>query len=444
MRKKVLVRAAIFISVLLFIFQGILMYREYTSYQGVLHQQVDKVIKIRVDAIGESIFYNALKHPSYYYRNFTKDQDSHDQDSSSKGFGLPANIFLYTINGKNASTLFSSFKISDANQFEAYLRTENFSGFQELNTLQFASKDDGKLVVAYNNKQCVVVYNPTREDVNDIFRDMLLDDKTLNTTQTIYRTLKDADAHINYLSPTDHLSINFKDGKAVFSGSLALGAEYEVSSEMNYPKFSEESSLKFFMNLKTSKHFEAITIQDITIVPDSILKYYNGHMLLELAGTTIQHDSIVTYEYNDDFEKVEVKTVSVKEVPEINLMLSANSKNFLSYLQHASIVNDNYLNANIVPLYQFKVDTTANTIQLSTHLSKIIRSDQTSYNGVFGLEIDFEKLKSQNHFSMINDYLNKTKILNLKGTLVNKTSMAIEGELQLKAQDINAMAQLIF
>ena len=444
MKKKVILRAAIFISVLLLIFQGVLAYRDYASYKGVLHQEVDNIVKIHVDAIGKSMFYNAIKHPIYYYGRYTKDRDTLDDKTSGKGFGLPAHLFIYTIKGKKRSTLFSSFRISDAEDFEVYLKEQQFSDFQELNTLQIASRNNGKIMVAFSHKQCVVVYNPTHENVNDIFTDLLLEDKTLEDTEEIYKKLKNAAAHINYISLTNRLGINFKNGKAVFSGAIALASDFEVPAETDYPKFSEESSVQFFMNLKSSRSFEAIAIHDITIAPDSISPYYNGHLMLELAGTTQQKDTVVTYEYNDDFEKVGVKTFGIKDVPEINLILSAAPKNLLDYFKNASIVTGDKLNDKIFPLYQFKVDTTPNNFELSTNLSKAIASPQVTNNGVFGLEIDFEKLKAQNHFPILQDYLNEGRDLKLKGQLHNKNTIAIEGHLQLKLEDIHAMTQFIF
>lgn len=443
MRKRFL-KAAIFISVLLLIFQGFLMYRDNASYNGVIHQNADKIIKIRVDAIGKSMFYNALKHPAYYYHNLKKERDTIDEKTPGKGFYLPANIFLYTIKGKEESTVFSSFGISDVERFKAYLKGEGFSDFKSLSTFQIASKSKGKLAIAYSEKQCVVVYNPSHENVNDIFMDLLQKNNTLQKSQDVYKKLKDADEHINYMALTDHLDINFKDGKVVFSGNIALASEFEVPTESYFPRFSEGSSLKFFLNLNTSRHFEATTIQEVRIAPDSILKYYKGNLMIELAGATQQQDSIVTYEYNDNFEKVEVKTASIKKVPEINLVVSTVTKDLLNYLQNASIIRDDKLNPKLFPLYQFKVDTTTRNFQLSTHFSKTIEKAQVSYNDVFGLEIDFIKLKEQNHFPIMEDYLNMSTILKLKGTLHNSNIIAVEGHLELKVKDINVMAQLIF
>ena len=123
--KKTVIRAAIVISVLLLIFKGFLMYRNYASYSNVIHKDAVNIVKIHVDGIVTSIAYNAIKNPNYYSKIPEKDKDTtEDKDSRGKGFGIPASIFLYTIKGKSASTIFTSFKISDANDFKDYLKRE--------------------------------------------------------------------------------------------------------------------------------------------------------------------------------------------------------------------------------------------------------------------------------------------------------------------------------
>lgn len=442
--KKIILRAAIFISVLLLIFQGILMYRDYVSYHNVIHEHADKIIKIRVDAIGKSMLYDALLHPVYYYNHLKQDKDSIDDEKPDKGYGFPANIFVYTIKDKKASTLFSSFKISNAENFKFYLIAEGFSGFENVDNFQTASKNDKKLNVAFNDKRCVVVYTPSKEEVRDIVADLLLEGKYLSKTQDLYKKLKHASADISYISGRDDISINFKDGKAEVSGNLELPSDVEVLKEIVLTEFSPESSLSFYLNINTSRHFDPIIIEAVTISPDSINRYYKGAMSLELAGKTPQQDSIVSYEYNDNFEKVEVKTAITKEVPEINLMVSAKSKELLNYLVKASIIKNGKLNYELFPLYQFKVDTTANKFQLSTNASKIIDSAQISYNDVFGLEIDFVKLKAQNQITILEEYFNAATNLKLNGKLHHGNSMTIDGQLKLKLADINGMAQLIF
>lgn len=443
--KKFLLRAAFVIIVLLLIFKGILMYRDYTSYQRVIHEDVDKVIKISVDAIGKSMAYNAMKHPIYYYHLRNRERDTiEDKKSPGKGFSLPANIFLYTIKGKNKTTFFTSFRISDTANFRAFLKTENFSEFHDFKNIQIASKNADKLSVAFNDDQCVIVYNPTKENVDDIFIDLLLNKKFLQEDASIYKQIKSADAHLSYLSSTDNLSVNFKDGKIKLSGFLSLPSGTEMPSEPALPEFSKESSMRFYLNLKTSEHFDSFTLNDITIEPDSISKYLHGHFMMEVAGITQQQDTIITYDYNDDFEKVAVSTLSAKEVPKINVNLSASSKHLLAYLENAGMVNEGRLNRKLLPLYQFKVDTTARGFQLSTNLSKKIKSKITDHKAVFGLDIDFVKLQQQQDFIWIQPYLKKAIDLKIKGELELENMISVAGELQLENEEINAMTQLIF
>lgn len=443
--KKIVIRAAIIVSVLLLIFQGFLMYRNHVSYIGVIHKDAQKIIKIRVDALGKSVVYNALKHPFYYFKQLEKNQDTiEDEVKIEKGFGLPANLVIYTIEGKKDPTLFSSFRIADAHSFKVYLKAQQFSNFRDLKTFQVASKNDDKISVAFHENQCVIVYNPTKENVDDIFTELLLDGKVMATNTPIFKKIKDANAHINYVSSTDELAINFSDGKIACIGNMLLPPDIDVTNMGGYPEFSNESSLKFYLNLKSSRHFEVFSFKEITVAPDSISKYLRGNIMLEFAGKTAQPDSIITYEYTDDFEKVEVIALHPKDVPEINLTLSANSKGLINYLQSASIVQGDKFTPELFPLYQFKIDTSATHLQLSSNLSKTMGSPTNSHSQVFGLQIDFVKLHEQQHFPFMETYIKEAVALKLEGKLKTKNRIAIEGEIQLRDENINAMTQFLF
>ena len=192
--KKIIKGAAIIIGVLLLILVGVLIYRNLTSYKHVIHKDADAIVKIRVDAIKRSVIWDAIKHPMYYYR-FQKDQDSIDDYLKGKGFTIPANIFLYTIKGKNMSTVFTSFKITNTEDFKLFLRKEfKMKETSNIEGMRVAKTDDEKMLAAFTDDQCVLVYNPKKEPVDSIFKDILLDRKTLSDSDSLFNMVRDANS----------------------------------------------------------------------------------------------------------------------------------------------------------------------------------------------------------------------------------------------------------
>lgn len=444
--KKVFIKAAIVISVLLLIFKGFLMFRNYTSYKNVIHKDANKIVKIHVDGIIKSMAYNAIKNPSYYYNNSKKDKDTIDEpDKKGKGFGIPANVFLYTIKGKSESTIFTSFKISNAKDFKDYLKNEHsIYDSHTLKSITVAKSKDENVLVAYNDKQCVIAYNPNKDMVDNVFTDVLSDHKTLRHDNTLFSKLKDTDAHISFIAHDDVATINFNDGAVVIKGNILLPEHIKIPTETTLPQFSDHSSVTFYMNMLSTKTQKKVTFKSFDIELDSINRYYKGSFALETAGSTTQIDSIVTYEYNDDFEKVEAYTLSEKQIPEITVQLSANSKGLMNYLENTNIINSGMLNKAAFPLYQVKIDTTAMGLQASTNLVKSLPTKRLSHTECFALNVDFEKLKEQNQFPIITPFLGNLIHLKLKGSTTSGSNLQVEGKVQLKNENINAIAQLIF
>src|SRR5690606_11992893 len=58
---------------------------------------------------------------------------------------------------------------------------------------------------------------------------------------------------------------------------------------------------------------------------DSLLYHYKGHIVLEWKGTVIQQDTIVNFDYDDNFELVETQEVVDKSVPEIYCSVLADA-----------------------------------------------------------------------------------------------------------------------
>ena len=445
-RRKILIRAAIIISVLLLIFKGVFMYRDYKSYTNAIHKNADKIIKVNIDGIGKTIAYNAIKHPIYYYKNSKSKKDTLEvKEKKDKGFSLPANVFLYTIKGKNATTVFTSFKISDKESFKNYLKNElKITEFKNLQTLIVATNKDNKLKIAFSDNQCVLVYNPSKENIDDVFIDILIENKTLKKGDVLVSKLKDTDEHIAYISGNDVLTLRFNDGEINLKGDFTLLEYLQIPNDKSYSKFSDDSSVKFYLNALMSKNSKPLIYKDITIESDSINSYYKGNFAIEMAKSTTQIDSVVTYEYNDDFEKVETLTASEKQVPEINIQLSGKPSKLYNYLESTSIINNGKLNKEIFPLYQIKIDTTKNGLYASTNFNKSPTQLEVTNPQVFVLDVDFKKLQDQNHFPIINTYLEKLLTLKIEGNLNTEKTLNVNGKMVLKDEKINSLIQLLF
>ncbi|AUC74629.1 hypothetical protein [Olleya sp. Bg11-27] len=440
--KKIVKRAAISISVLLLIFKGILMYRDYVSYHDVIHKNADHIVKVRVDGILQTIALNAVVNPSFYLKKENKKDSVIEEKDNGKGVSIPANVFLYTIKEYSKKTLFASLKISDTLDFKNYIESQfHITAFEITSRFTVGVNKDEKIQIAFNDKQCVVVYNPNKEDVNQVFVDLLNDGKTLDSSDPKWSAIKEANSHINYLTKNNTIDLDFKSGQVVVNGNVVLPVFLDVPKTLKGTRFSKDASITLDLNVLSTLKYISLNHNNFTIDTDSLNAYYKGHLALEVTKSTMQIDSIISYEYNDDFEKVETLTAVEKEVPEINIEVTSDGSKLYKYLENKAIINNGRLNKEVFPLYQLKVDSTENGLFASTNLKADFTPEDLENVNVLALNIDFKKLQEQNYFPMLNTYLEKLLTLEVNGTNSLDETIAIDGLIQLKNKEINALAQ---
>lgn len=442
--KKIILRAALVLLVLLLFLKGFLWYRESQSHDLWIHKNADVIFKINIDKISQTMIGNAILNPRYYYDFLKTSKDSPTKESPSKGFTIPANLFLYTLKNTAHSTVFTSFPIADSTQFEAFLKFHNFKDFDSLDNLRSAFRNENRIAIAFNGKRCFVAYSQTKESVEKYFQEILIDKNLLSSKNELVNRAINSDKHIAIIGEDYSLGLQFKNGQIKFSGKISHSDEIQVTAPRAISQFSLESSVQFFMNLNTKKRFENIQIDDFTIQPDSILKYYQGHLKMEVGASVPQQDTLITYEYNDDFEKVAIAKPIEKMVPEINIEIAAHSQLFYEYLEGSNLVENGVLNKDLFPLYQMAVWPKKYNLTLSTNLKSYSTQPLVERSEAFKLHIDFLKLIEQNHIQYFSQYFKNALDCNVYGFKSNDQTITIRGVLSMKNDNINAMTQFLY
>lgn len=442
--KKIIIRAAICISVLLLIFIGVLKYRDYMSYKNVIHKEASTIIKLSVDKTAKSIVFNALKNPSYYYDNNTKNKDSIKvKDSLKTGFSLPANIFIYTLKSKPSTTWFSVIKIKDSSDFSQYLSKKYaLKQISKNNNYTLYSNNKNTLTVAYNTEKSILIFNPSQANVDDVLLEIFTNKNTLIPNTETLDKLKKQDAHVSIVSPNKIINLMVKNGNLDIHGQLQLSNQFEIPKSLKSVNYSKNNSLQAYLNLIYKGNLGTVTIDTTTIHLDSINYNLNGHYSLFVDGKTQQEDTIVTYDYNDDFEKVPIKTLVNKDVPNINLQLDANASKLFQYLNNSNIVNQKTVNSKIFPLYQLHADTTNQDVLISTQKQANFSKLNTTAKHVFSLQVDFNQVKNQQLFTFFNFNLEQLNTLNISANQEDQNTLSINGKLSSKNKKINLLMQL--
>ncbi len=435
----------------------------YSNYQktavlkNVVHIDAESVLKVDLFDIKKTLVFDAFLSPKYYWDNveFKKNEKEKDTiDEQNKGINLePYALVFYTIkNAKN--TLFTTLPITNINDFEAYALKYTSDKNISINKgdYSYAIDKKSKMVYAWNSSYLAIAISPkiVYEDYKQIFDDVLLENKLISDTDhSFIKKLADSENHITYENKDSEIVVNFLDGKAIIEGSLFTDSSNNFNSEVKYNALPNASlQLYFDANFGNKTHKKAIlnALEDVSFFAKNnidvvtLFNKANGVFDFGIKGTTLQKDTIITYEYDDNFDKVAIKSIQEKQAPIITMNLGVKDSLY-QYLKEQGAIENKVLKA--IPYYTFYTDNSIDNINFSTSKKSIPGATKTS-GYFFSLNTNFTALQNDLKLpkaSRITSVLDKLRI---NAQQQNDTLIVLEGKLTAINTDVNIISQLFF
>ncbi|MGB4774983.1 MAG: hypothetical protein WBP45_07425 [Daejeonella sp.] len=437
--------AALIIVVLLVFFMVYLQLRDYNSYKNRIHKQANTIIKINVDGIYKTLAIDFITNPSYYLKKEKGGKGS--EVKKGNGIKMPANIFLFNVNTKSASTFFCSLPLTDTAAFKQFISQKlNISSFIKINNSAFlGTSKDGKLTIAYTSNNMSIAYSVNKEEVLDILTDLLNHKNILTKDDDKIKRLKQTTNHIDYLSSTNAGFINFKDGEITLNAEFACPDSLMITNKNTHRIFSKDATLKMWLNAGINKfvNHRTFNLNNYALQTDSLLKNYTGYVDAEWINTVTQTDSVITYNYTDDFEKVEKLNLKEVQVPELSISLKGNANGLFNYLKNENIIQDDHrINKEFFPLYSVYASKNGDHFWLSTKKYSIDHTSRENSNYFFFLEMNLDKIKSQNLFPLLNRYISNSSLLTAKAEKTGSTIL-VESSIIVKYKGVNALPQFL-
>ncbi len=395
MKKFLIITTAIL--VLLFVsFGGYIQYQRNASYQTRIPANTRMLIRIDVVGIGKSVAWE------YLWRKEGK------KESTFRGLSLPANLFVFTLQDKQPTTFFSVIPISDPDAFRQSIKNREQirkSKHEILPGIDLIR--DGHFTLGYNNKYAVLVYSQGKEEVQQAVMDILQDKNTIPVANSSFRNIKEQEGHITFLSGGHYGSLDFNKGNILMQASL-FARGISAPAQINHPAPDTADVLSLWLYadgvpLLANKIFN---IDTFCISGDSLLASKPKGLSFRIMQPQLQKDTVITYEYNDDFEKVATTSVAEKMIPGIVLEVEAEGTTLYQYLVRQRILHKDSgtVNRQAFPLYQAYATSTATKFLLSTARHPEAAAPATS-NNFFGLYIDFVRLHQQPEFATLNRFI---------------------------------------
>lgn len=400
--KKVLVRSAAALVLVLIAAYGYLQYRTYRSYQFSVYKEASLIFRINVDGLIK----NAGTGPVHQlYLTFSKKKQTAGYMPS--GFTLPSNIFCYNITSRSPETFFCVLPVTDTAQLKQYLKTM-------LKVDQFKTDAEGRisgktrderLTVTYDSRHMAIAWSLRKENVSAVLTSMLDSRNFLTDKDAVMQQLKASDALVTYHYKNHSGDLKLKGNSILIGGSFPLEQLHIPDQSCMRSPFHKDAALQLWINSGLISP-ALLRFKNHSLERDTLSKYYGGLTTLEMGNTIKQENKVISYEFNDNFEKTAQVTVKEVPVPDISITMNGNAPALLRYLQQQQVVTaDQQLNKDVFPLYQVYSKNNDGVLQFSTNKMKALcaLTERTPY--FFFVSADFNQIRKQHHFPFLNDYI---------------------------------------
>ncbi|NTE00585.1 hypothetical protein G6M26_23840 [Agrobacterium tumefaciens] len=445
MKKFIKITAAIFLLLLIFLV-GLFKYRQYNADQISVPKEATAIIKISIDEIYKSLAMNMLLNAGYYLKSDTNKKPEINTVNFKHGLKIPASVYFYTIKDQPEMALFSRFEIKQFNDFETFIKNKlGFKILKKENGITFAGSKLGNVMVCYDLSNAAVVISGEARNFDSALMNVLKENNFQKIGDSKFKFIKESTHHIAYFDAKNSFTTDFNNGEINIDADFANHFIIPAAKPF-HKKFSKESTASAWLNADFFKSpNKKIQLKNSILERDSLLRYYKGYLDFEWTNTITQTDSIITYEYNDDFEKTEKLALQQRSVPNLMLNIKVEKNLLIKYLDKKQVLNidSGTIRKTVFPLYKVFVGGDQNQLQLTTQKNNKTDFIQVPTNEFFSLNVDFVKLNASMSIPGLTQRLKLFKYLEVKGTSIDKEHIQINGKITLNNVQLNALYQII-
>jgi len=357
----------IFIVVALYVWR----YKQSQVFENRVPAHATKLVNVNLRQIENHLLFDFLSHPITYLRaRKRKDSLKKPKTSLTKGLSIPRNILFYTNSKELKNNWFSSpVAVNDKEKLSRFLLKEKFLQSAENNTVFYTKAN---LVLALKNEQLILALKtnikvnifPLLSSLFDIKDYLSIDNNNL-------KPLINSNSDVSFSSGKDSFEANFKKGffelQGVLNSDLFISNTNQIPNKnsvfvMSGKVNNDNTYFNKFLAEKKDK-FNEITHLSL----DSVFNKWSGEFNIDLASIEQKTDTIVSYEYDDDFNKVEIKTTQKKAIPTLVSAFGQVDDSSLSdyfYRKNTIQIIENDTIFTAIPVYKFLATVTHKDFEL--------------------------------------------------------------------------------
>ncbi|HBK71560.1 MAG TPA: hypothetical protein DDZ39_07900, partial [Flavobacteriaceae bacterium] len=405
MKKKILYTFVALTVLLLLVY--LFRYNQSQVFEGRVPKDATTVVNVNLRQIENDLLFDFLAHPITYLKSRRREKDSIKKNKFPfiNGIEIPENVLFFS----NESTfknhwLSTVFNLKDKEKFTHYFLREKFVK-SSLGAIEFYTK--GNLVLAiYKDKLIHVIksrdFGSTEDDISKMVTSVFNESEFLSQESELLKPISTSKSDLSFSSTnTSFLEVNFKEGLLEVTGNLV--SDFFMTSTSSEIVGNPVGFFTAKIN-KGNVHFKNIVAKGKVkfdrfthLSLDSIVRKWNGKLNLNLISIENITDTIVTYEFDDDFNKVKKIATQEKAIPSLDIRLGKESQSDLSayfWRKNAIQVHNNDTVFAALPIYKFDV-VDANDIFELTSGQNFSSQDSKTTKSRLNFYFDMEKYLQQ-------------------------------------------------
>lgn len=371
--------------------------------------------------------------------------DSSKLKSVIRSIELPQNIYFFTVKNKKESTVFSFVKISDYKLFENSFDS-TFERKEIGDNIKSLSDKEGKWNILYNKNIAVLSFSKEKENTQDILLDLINNQNSTSIGESTFKDIINQNDLFVIYHDKSRAKINIKDNTIVLE-AIIDNPKIIIPKNITLPDFDKENALSFALQADIKSIFpkKIFEIRKQKINSEELLKHFNNKISLQITKPIAKKDSIISYDFDDNFEKVEVVKIREKFISGFNFSVNCDPEKTHQYLSSEGIINrDGKVNRQFFPLYELYSFKNSDKIIFSPDKDfSSLKIPEKKSDNFFFLKINFEKLQKEPDFDFMKKYTKNLKSLEATGKKDKQNKIVIHSSLETKSDAASKLIELV-
>ncbi|MCF2875916.1 MULTISPECIES: hypothetical protein [unclassified Tenacibaculum] len=427
MIKKIVYSILLILSIIFTV--GFFRYNPTVNLSNTIPSSAEAIVRINLREAEFNIVKDVVLHPlSYIDFEESSESDSEKRISLFDQIEIPNNVFFYT----NSTVLkdfwvSSTIEVNDKAGLVNFLKKEGKLIEDKSRINCFAYK---KLFFLLKENKLSVVYSLKKTTNIDQVLNAVFEKKSyLKENDTKLLKLKNSNGIIAFQSKEFGFFEFEKDEEELIlkgelneenSPFLAYDSQELKEGMASFSGRINKECLLSFIDAKKKEKFKKLTNLSL----DSLNNYWNGEIDFSLESFQSENDTIVTYEYDDDFNKVEKKSIHKSLLPEVCLKIGGG--NVFKYLYEnkgiQNVEGEELLVLN--PLFKTYANNEEEELQLYSiddNVFDFTPNKENKFSMVFNVESYLEE--NRGLYTLSNKYLKQVQ--KIKATVSNDNQLEL-------------------